>query len=383
MPPKTLLISHYGSGTPLLYLQELINALERKDYPVIFCLPKTTSLRVRNKSACRYVLTDALAAPPFLKMKLLKYPFHMMKYLYNAFTIIPEKGVETAHILNPFYLTDYLMISRLNKFKIKVILTVHEVFPHKLFLGGGIDRWLTKKLYKMSDVLVVHTESLKRELEEFLSAADNIHVIPHGYFEYPRSNRSKEDIKRELGIPLNKIVLLSFGSVRDYKGIDILLQALKGLDKKYMLLIAGESAGVSEKSLDYYKRLIQESGIQDRVLWINRYIADEEIPEIFAISDAIVLPYRKSFHAQSGVLNLAIGYEKPCVVSDVGGIGKTVMEYNLGIAVKPEDAEDLVKGIQALFEEQKHYGFDRYKRDNNWDSACDKLIKVYEELLSK
>ena len=123
--------------------------------------------------------------------------------------------------------------------------------------------------------------------------------------------------------------------------------------------------------------------MQDRVLWINRYIADEEIPEIFAVSDAIVLPYRETFHAQSGVLNLAIGYEKPCVVSDVGGIGETVREYNLGMVVKPEDVEDLKKGIQALFEEHKHYGFDRYKKENNWDSACDKLIKVYEELLSK
>jgi glycosyltransferase involved in cell wall biosynthesis len=384
MQPKTLLISHYGSGTPLLYLQELINAFERKRYPVTFYLPKNTCLSVRNESSCRYVLTDALAAPPFMKVKVLKYPFHMMKYIYNAFAVTPEKEIKAAHLLNPFYLTDNLIISRLKRNNIKVILTVHEVYPHKHFLGGAIDRWMAKKLYNMADVLVVHTESLKRELEKLLPAAeDKIHVVPHGYFEYPRSNRNKEDIKRELGIPLNKIVLLAFGSVRDYKGIDILLEALKGLEKNYMLLVAGESAGVSEKSPDYYKRFIEESGIQDRVLWINRYISEEDIPEIFAVSDAIVLPYRKTFHAQSGVLNLAIGYERPCVVSDVGGLGETVREYNLGIVVEPENVEDLRRGIHNVFENMNTFDFSRYKNENSWGQACNKLIKVYEELLEK
>ncbi len=202
-------------------------------------------------------------------------------------------------------------------------------------------------MYELSDLLLVHTDSLKKEiLGSFPLSPEKIRVVPHGYFEYPKSRFSQEHLKRIYGLPGDKRVLLFFGSIRENKGLDILLQALKGLEHDYFLLIAGEIAGASENSSAYYKKLMEILEIQDRVLWIKKYIPEEEIPGIFEVSEAIVLPYKKTFHAQSGVLNLAIGYEKPCVVTDVGGIGETVREYNLGIVVKPEDVEALKKALQ-------------------------------------
>jgi len=75
---------------------------------------------------------------------------------------------------------------------------------------------------------------------------------------------------------------------------------------------------------------------------------DKEALEVFKIADVVVPPHKKSFHAQSSVLNLAIGYEKPCIVSDVGGIGETVRRYDLGIVVEPESISELKEGIPQL-----------------------------------
>jgi glycosyltransferase involved in cell wall biosynthesis len=122
--------------------------------------------------------------------------------------------------------------------------------------------------------------------------------------------------------------------------------------------------------------------LMNSVYWLEKYISADEAAEIFKIADAIVLPYKKSFHAQSGILNLAIGYEKPCIVSDVGGIGETVKHYDLGEVVRPEDVQDLTRGIRALFKDNRDFGFNRCKEENSWGKVCDKLIGVYEELLS-
>jgi glycosyltransferase involved in cell wall biosynthesis len=126
--------------------------------------------------------------------------------------------------------------------------------------------------------------------------------------------------------------------------------------------------------------MIRKNDLSDAVYWVKKYITNEEAAEVFKVADALILPYKKSFHAQSGVLNLAINYEKPCVVSDVGGIGETIREYNLGVVVKPENIQDLQRGIRALFADKKKFSFDKYKEENSWKKVCDKLITVYEEL---
>jgi len=158
---------------------------------------------------------------------------------------------------------------------------------------------------------------------------------------------------------------------------------MREIKKDFFLLAAGQIAGASEVPAGYYKKLILRNGISNAVYWVDRHISEEESSEVFKVADAVVLPYKKTFHAQSGVLNLAIGYEKPCVVSDVGGVGETVREYDLGTVVSPEDIHDLQRGIRNIFEDNVKFGFDKYKNDNNWNRVCDKLISAYEELIAK
>ena len=196
METKILIISHYGIGGSLLYLQELASALEKKGYPVIFCIPKNTRLTIKNDSSHKYILKEPSTAPAFLKPKLLKYLFHISKYFYNTYAVKPEENIKLAHLLFPFYLTDLITIHRLKRKGIKVILTVHEIFPHKPFLGGKIDKIIIKKMYELSDLLLVHTDSLKKEMLELFSVSpEKVRVVEHGYFEYPQS---LADIERRI-----------------------------------------------------------------------------------------------------------------------------------------------------------------------------------------
>ncbi len=110
MKAKTAIITHYGTGGALLYLQQLAGALENRGYPVVFYLPKNTDIGIKNNSSCRYVLKELSENAAFFKAKLFKYLYHLSKYLYNALIIRPEGSVKVVHLLFLFYLTDLLTI---------------------------------------------------------------------------------------------------------------------------------------------------------------------------------------------------------------------------------------------------------------------------------
>ncbi|MBI5739431.1 MAG: glycosyltransferase family 4 protein [Nitrospirae bacterium] len=383
MKAETLIISPYGVGGSVLYLQHLADALGKKQYPVMFCLPEGGRTGIKNSSWCRQTLKDPSTSPAFLRVRVLKYLYHLLKYFHNALAIRPEGNIKVAHLLFPFYLADFITVRRLGKRGIRVILTVHEVIPHRPFLGGMADRKILKCMYDKSDLLLVHSDSLRDELlDAFAIDHVKVRVVPHGFFSVPQSPLAITALKEKYFIPSDKKVLLFFGSIRDNKGLDVLLNVMPGIEKDFFLLIAGQTAGASERPVGHYEDLIVKNGVNGSVRWVNRYISEEECREVFKIADAVVLPYKKTFHAQSGVLNLAVGYERPCIVSDVGGIGETVRAYDLGIVVRPEDAHDLQRGVREVFEVKNSFGFDRYKNDNNWDKVCDKLIGAYEELLA-
>ncbi len=263
-------------------------------------------------------------------------------------------------------------------------MTVHEGYPHKPYLGGKLDKHLMTGLCGMADILSVHTESLKSRLTDLYDIDKaKVRVIPHAYYQSHESPLPEEALRDKYQLPHDRKILLSFGSIRWNKGLDILLEAMLELRKEYFLLIAGDIAGVSEKPAGYYMRIMQENGLDTSLRWIKRYISDEEVTEVFKIADAVVLPYRRSFYAQSSVLNLAVGFEKPCVVSDAGGLGEPVREFNLGVVVEAENVESLVEGVRRAFEaDGESYGFKLYKRENTWDRVADEYIEIYEELLN-
>jgi glycosyltransferase involved in cell wall biosynthesis len=381
---RIAVISNYGVGGSALYLRQFAAAMMINGFPVAYYVPKGTDMGLADDASCRYALREPSTHPPFLKVKVLKYVYHLVKYFYNAVIFRPGREVRVVHMLFPFYLTDFLVVNRLKRQGKKVLLTVHEGFPHRPFLGGRTDRAMMKKMYEKADLLVVHTPSLKKDLVKLFSLdPGKISVVPHGFFRMQQSPLSVAALRERYHVPQDRKVLLFFGSIRENKGLDVLIRAMKGLRPEYFLVIAGAIAGASEIPADHYRGLIDHYGIADSVRWTEKYIPEEEAVEFLKMADAVVLPYKRNFHAQSGVLNLAAGFDRPCVVSDVGGLGELVEEYRLGVVVAPEDADALREGIVRLFEDRNaaSYGFQKYRDENNWEKAAEKYVAIYRSLL--
>jgi glycosyltransferase involved in cell wall biosynthesis len=203
MKAHTAIVSNYGSGGSLLYLQKFIEALQKKAYPAIYYLPNNTPLDDRDNGLRRFILKDPSTSPPWLRANKIKYFYHLLKYLSNALMLKPEKHLKIAHLLFPFYLTDWITVSRLKRRGLRVVLTVHNIFPHSAFLGGKIDITLLRKLYKGADLLFVHSDSLRNELMDCYSIDHHkIKVVQHGYFDMPKSSIDMITLKRKYSVRL-------------------------------------------------------------------------------------------------------------------------------------------------------------------------------------
>lgn len=137
--------------------------------------------------------------------------------------------------------------------------------------------------------------------------------------------------------------LLFFGLIRDYKGLDLLIEAMGQLNEDYHLIIAGECYGSFEK----YQALIDASPAKERIFVHCEYISDEEIPIYFSAADALVLPYRSA--TQSGVVSVAYNYDLPMLSTPVGDFKNSIEKPGTGIVVPEISATALAQGIEELF----------------------------------
>ncbi|HYQ04305.1 MAG TPA: glycosyltransferase family 4 protein [Polyangiaceae bacterium] len=202
----------------------------------------------------------------------------------------------------------------------KLVCTVHNVHGHET---GWRDRILNKTILTLPDLFLVHTDRNKQQLHDtFGIPLDSIRVVPHGIFEFYRDEElTQAEAKRRLSIPPNAKVLLSFGHVRPYKGIEDLVAAFKIARQTVpdlFLVIAGKAWNEQLKS-----ELEQQLSDTPSSLLHLDYVASSQIKEYFFAADIVVLAYRE-FAAQSGPGNIALAFEKPLIVADVGGLPELV-----------------------------------------------------------
>jgi len=179
--------------------------------------------------------------------------------------------------------------------------------------------------------------------------------------------------QRRLGV--SGRVLLFFGYIRQYKGVDLLLQALAQVpgDLGITLLIAGEFY----EPVETYQALIRTLGITDRVRIIDRYIAEPEWPDLFAASDALVLPYRAA--SQSMSIALAYNFGKPVIVSRVGGLAEAVEEGRTGLVAEPEPAA-LAVAIRRFYSEFPSTPYQVYIETRRQRLGWEPFIQLLESL---
>lgn len=248
---------------------------------------------------------------------------------------------------NPFFGPAHFSISWFlkNRFKNKILVITENVISHE---GRWIDRTLTRiglryasRFMALSDNVVKDLEFIRHERKVYRSE------LPI-YDCYEDLNKFDPAIERSgLGFSPDDKVVLFFGYVRKYKGLDILLRAFPDVIKdipKARLLIVGEFYDDPQ----IYLSLIEELHLRPHVKLINQFVPNEDVGKYYSASDVVVLPYRTG--TQSGILNVAYGFERPVIVTNVGGLAESVDEERTGFIVEPESAEAISSGINKFFD---------------------------------
>jgi D-inositol-3-phosphate glycosyltransferase len=255
-----------------------------------------------------------------------------------------------------------------------VICIFDNVIPHERKPG---DRLLTSYFIGSIDGAVVMSQSVGDDLKRFrinIPVKYNPHPL---YDNYGAAVDRKEALKR-LNLSDEYSYLLFFGFIRAYKGLDLLLNAFadKRLRKRKLKLIV---AGEFYESAEPYKEIIKNNDINDDVLLFDRFIGEQEVAAFFSAADLVVQPYKSA--TQSGVTQIAYHFEKPMLVTDVGGLREIVPHGKCGYVVKPEPAT-IAESIIDFFENNRKDKFTecikKEKDKFTWDKLTDKILDIYK-----
>ena len=252
--------------------------------------------------------------------------------------------------------------------KTKVVCQIDNVEPHEHHL---IDKPFNRYYLGAVDGFVYMSEQVGGELRAYTSAPSIF--SPHPMFEHFGARLNRNEACAKLGLDAEYNYLLFFGLIRDYKGLDMLLEAFEKVeDKSLRLLVAGEFYNDKEQ----YRVALERVG--DRVVLHDRFIPDAEVANYFSVADALVLPYRTA--TQSGVTQIAYNFSVPMVVTRVGGLPEIVPDGKVGLVCEP-NAESIREAIQQLYEGDRlaHFAehFPEERKRFSWTTMCDKLVEVW------
>ena len=273
-----------------------------------------------------------------------------------------------------FFVPAYAHVANRMKRHCKVITLLHNAIPHE---PRFFDKLLAKILFKQCDAFVVLSENVAHDLLEMHPSAKYL-LSPHPLYSHFGEKQAKDVACHSLGIDPSKKTLLFFGLIREYKGLDLLIDAFVSLDDSYQLVIAGECYG----SFDKYQAVIDQSKAKERISVYNQYIKDSDIPALFSAADALVLPYRSA--TQSGVLSLAYHFDLPVLSTNVGDFYNSIALPKIGLVTSAVSSEAINQSVKELFipENMAEYkrNIAKKKAALSWDTFSRKLLAFIPKL---
>jgi glycosyltransferase involved in cell wall biosynthesis len=264
---------------------------------------------------------------------------------------------------------------RKNRFT-KIICIADNVIPHEKRPG---DKPFTKYFMKSCDAFITMSEKVMTDLRIF-EKDKPAKLVSHPLYDNFGEIITKQEARKYLGLPENEKIILFFGFIRKYKGLDLLLEAMSILKNQQpatsyrQLLIAGEFYE-DEKP---YKELIEKLGIQDLLILRTDFIPDSEVKYYLCAADAVIQPYRNA--TQSGVTPLAYHFEKPMVVTNVGGLPALVPHEKVGLVVEPEP-QAIAEGILRFYQLGEDYFIPHLRKEKqkySWASLV-KAVQILAE----
>ena len=265
-------------------------------------------------------------------------------------------------------------IARLVRKKdIKVLAITDNVIPHEKRIG---DSSFAKYFIKSCDGFITMSKAVMKDLEQFTSTPNKKYLL-HPLYTSFGEKLNKSVARKTLGIKDDVKLVLFFGLIRKYKGLDLLLDAFHELKSNpdIILLIAGEFYEDKQPYLD----LIEKHQIQNQVILHAKFIANEDVKLYFSAADLVALPYRTA--TQSGVTQVSFHFEVPTLVTNVGGLGEIIPHQKAGYVVEPNGKaiaagihDYFINGRMPLFTE----GMKQEKQKYDWKIFVNEVLDLYK-----
>jgi glycosyltransferase involved in cell wall biosynthesis len=277
----------------------------------------------------------------------------------------------------------------------KVALTAHNVNQARRDSNDTqLNRVTLRIQYRLADHIFVHTKKMKDELvEDFGVRPQAVTVIRHPINDaFPDTDLTPGEAKRRLGFGDVEKVILFFGRIKPYKGLEHLLAAFQQLvsgDASYRLIIAGEVQEGNEKYRDEIQRSVTREIERGQIILKMQFIPDEDMEMYLKGADALALPYNEIF--QSGVLFLGYSFGLPVIATDVGSFREEIVEGKTGFLCRPADPADLAKTIATYFASDLYRNLGTRRQEikdyadvhHSWDAVAQLTRKAYAELLGR
>ncbi len=261
----------------------------------------------------------------------------------------------------------------------KFLVQLDNVIPHE---RRWFDSLLTRYFVRSMDGFIYMSEQVGRDLAEFDTAKPRLYS-PHPMFDHFGEKMSKEEACRRLGLNPEVDYVMFFGLVREYKGLDLLLEAWARMKRDgtaygRRLIVAGEFYTDAAK----YKDLIGKLGLADDVILHDWFIPDESVKLYFSLADLLVLPYRSA--TQSGVTQIAYHFDVPMIVTDVGGLPEIVPDGVTGY-VAETTPESIALAIEKFYTDgnanRLRENFAEEKKRFSWSAAAEAIEELYKMTL--
>ena len=312
--------------------------------------------------------------------------FKYYNYLLNVYKLIRKEKYDVIHF--QFFRRrriESLYFLMLKLIRIKLAHTVHDVTPLN---ENKLDHFFSLMVYKTADVLFVHSNSNKKALQQLKLSEEKIKVVPHGDFDtfIPDQIITKPEARKFFGLTQEQNIILFFGAIKEYKGLDILLNSLSFASDKInnlTLLIAGMPDPIELKF--EYTNIISDLPKEINVIFHDKFIPNVDVEKYFIASDVVLLPYRRISH--SGVLHLAYSFGRPVIATNVGDFEETIDEGKSGFVLASNSPENLAeKIIQAFSNRPKLEEMGRYARHLSetkytWEKSAELMKPIYEKMI--
>ncbi len=251
----------------------------------------------------------------------------------------------------------------------RIISILDNIIPHEKRIG---DTFFTKYFVNSVDAFIAMSDSVYNDLSVFDQTKPRL-LNPHPLFDNYGEAVDKISAIQKLNLDTSKKYLLFFGLIRDYKGLDIVLKAMATeqlRNSDIQLIVAGEYYSNREE----YEQLIRELAIKDKVELHTRFIPDDEVYLYFCAADMVVQPYKHA--TQSGVTQICYHFNKPMLVTNVGGLPEIVPDNKVGFVVAP-DEQSVANAILRFYNEEKEQEFvqniQEEKKKYSWKVMAEKV----------